>query len=193
MTHLNNKVFAFCPRCGENALQADTAKSFKCSACNFVFFINCAATSIALILTPDQKLLVTTRRFEPAKGMLDFPGGFAEPGETIEQCLVREVKEELNLDIVSMHYDSSLSNTYHYKSVSYPVLDMVFFCHASNLDVLTARDDVLDVKYIAPADLPVENFGFKSTRQLAGRLRAMDIREMAIGLKEADIEDFCRS
>ncbi len=52
---------------------------------------------MALILNEKNQLLVTRRKQDPFKGTLDLPGGFAEPGEGIEQSLIREIKEELEI------------------------------------------------------------------------------------------------
>jgi len=85
-------------------------------------YLNCAAAAIALIFSPANNLLVTRRKYDPAKGMLDFPGGFADPGETIEECLIREVKEELNLDMEKLTYICSYPNTYQFKKVISQIL-----------------------------------------------------------------------
>lgn len=39
------------------------------------------------------------RSYEPFKGKLEFPGGFMEEGETIEETCMREAKEETGLDV----------------------------------------------------------------------------------------------
>ena len=54
----------------------------------------------AIIVDPDGQVLVTQRSAMmklPLK--MEFPGGKVEKGETSSACLIREIKEELNLDI----------------------------------------------------------------------------------------------
>ena len=45
------------------------------------------------------KILLIKRKNEPFKGKLALPGGFVECGETTEEAIIREVKEETNIDI----------------------------------------------------------------------------------------------
>lgn len=52
----------------------------------------------AAIVQRDGKYLVCRRKTPPLEGKWEFPGGKLEPGETPEQCLRRELKEELGVD-----------------------------------------------------------------------------------------------
>ena len=106
----NENLFRFCPKCASDDLKLSSIKSFQCSRCQFKFYINTAAAAIGLIFNPENELLVTTRKNDPYKGMLDLPGGFAEPNESIETCITREIREELNLDITDLAYLYSLPN-----------------------------------------------------------------------------------
>ena len=55
------------------------------------------AASVALI--HKQKVLLIKRAYAPYQHLWTLPGGRIEPGETIEQCAAREIKEELGLSI----------------------------------------------------------------------------------------------
>ena len=53
-----------------------------------------------VIRDEEGKILITQRNFKKAQGGLwEFPGGKIEPGESKEEAIVREIKEELNIDI----------------------------------------------------------------------------------------------
>ena len=69
----------------------------------------------AAIIEKNGKILVTQRPGSDKLGLKwEFPGGKIEQGETPEQCLVREIKEELNLDIkITGHF---MNSTYKYET-----------------------------------------------------------------------------
>ncbi|MEX2756437.1 MAG: NUDIX domain-containing protein [Candidatus Sigynarchaeota archaeon] len=46
-----------------------------------------------------RKVVLITRKNPPHQGKLALPGGFLEPDETMEQCCIREAKEETSLDV----------------------------------------------------------------------------------------------
>lgn len=56
-------------------------------------------TVAAAIIVHDGRILATQRGYGDFKDGWEFPGGKIEPGETPEQALVREIREELELDI----------------------------------------------------------------------------------------------
>ncbi|MCP4712464.1 MAG: NUDIX domain-containing protein, partial [Planctomycetes bacterium] len=126
MDKKNAPLFRFCPRCGGDKLGAASVKSFECPDCGFGFFLNTAAAVGALITDDEGRLLVTVRKDEPAKGTWDLPGGFTDPGESVEETVRREIKEELGLDIISLSYFCSFPNIYEFGGVSYFTADLVY-------------------------------------------------------------------
>ncbi len=120
---------------------------------------------MAVILDPQNRVLITRRCCNPGKGSMDLPGGFAEPGEGIETCLTREIKEELNLEVTSLSYLCSFPNAYPYKSMVYPVTDMAFVCEIDDLGKIKAMDDVADFCFIPVTQLIPEEFAMQSARK----------------------------
>ncbi len=60
--------------------------------------------AVAIIYDAQQKILITQRAaHSPSGGLWEFPGGKLEHNETPEAALIREVKEEIDLDV--LHYD----------------------------------------------------------------------------------------
>ena len=59
-------------------------------------------TVTAAVLSKDNKILLARRNSETKHaGKWEFPGGKMEQGESVEQCLIREIKEELGIAIAS--------------------------------------------------------------------------------------------
>jgi 8-oxo-dGTP diphosphatase len=56
-------------------------------------------TSTAIILYPDSKILLIKRNTVPFIGYWALPGGRMDPGETVGQTIIREVREETGLEI----------------------------------------------------------------------------------------------
>jgi 8-oxo-dGTP diphosphatase len=56
-------------------------------------------TTTAIIPFPENRILLIKRTTPPFVGYWAIPGGRVEPGETVEQTVVREAKEETGLDV----------------------------------------------------------------------------------------------
>ncbi|MGB9914088.1 MAG: NUDIX hydrolase [Candidatus Bathyarchaeales archaeon] len=56
---------------------------------------------VGAIIIKDGKILLEKRKSAPAKGEWSVPAGLVELGESIEQAVIREVKEETGLDVAS--------------------------------------------------------------------------------------------
>ena len=153
-------LMQYCPACGAKSLQTND-KKHNCTACGFEFFMNVAA-AVAGFIEYENKVLVTVRRFDPQKGALDLPGGFADRFESIEDALRREIREELNIELGDLHYLGSSHNRYPYKGVTYHTLDGFFVARALSLDGICVADDITDFKWLSLHELKPELFPFAS-------------------------------
>ncbi len=113
---------------------------------------NSIEVSAALIFR-DGKLLITQRHAHSHLGGLwEFPGGKREPGETFEQCLVREIREELGVEISVGELFEEIAHDYPEKSVHLKF----FICQ-----LLSGEPQPLDcaaVKWIDKAELNAHEF-----------------------------------
>lgn len=158
--------FRFCPRCKTSELERHSEKSVHCPACGFLFFFNTAAAVVALITDQEGRLLVTKRAHNPAQGTLDLPGGFVDAHETAEESLIREIREELNLEITSLRYLFSVPNIYDYADLRYHTVDLAFACSVRNLSMLRPGDEVAEIVFLRPEELDVNAFGLKSIKDI---------------------------
>ena len=67
---------------------------------------------VAAIIRDGNKVFATQRGYGDYKDGWEFPGGKVEPGETAQQALVREIKEELDTDIAVGDYLTTIEYTY---------------------------------------------------------------------------------
>lgn len=162
--HPLNK-FKYCPICGSSHFEEQDEKSKRCNECGFEYYMNPSSANVALILNEKEELLVVRREKEPAKGTLDLPGGFADIGETSEQGVIREVKEETGLNVKKVRYLFSIPNKYRYSDFDIPTLDMFYLCQVDDFTSLKAMDDASEVKWIAIKDIHPKQFGLKSIQQ----------------------------
>ena len=157
--------FRYCPVCGSKHFVVQNEKSKRCESCGFEYFLNPNSAVAAFILNKEGELLVTRRKYEPGRGTLDLPGGFCDIGETIGEALIREVKEETNLDIKEKHYFCSLPNKYRYSDFDIPTLDAFFVCKVVDETALKAADDVEEAIWTPLSEVHTEQFGLRSIRQ----------------------------
>lgn len=67
---------------------------------------------VAAIIVKDNTVLVTQRGYGDYKDWWEFPGGKIEKGETSEEALIREIKEELDADIIIDQYLCTVEHDY---------------------------------------------------------------------------------
>ena len=114
----------------------------------------------AAIILKDNKVLIGQRA--PGENLADkweLPGGKLEPGETLQECLKREIREELDVDIEVLNFFGESIYTYHSGTIKL----MAFWCQwisgeftlkvHSNLVWVNRHE--LDLYDFAPADIPL--------------------------------------
>src|SRR6056300_423687 len=137
---LKLKQLNFCPECGSEGL-AQKSNKLNCDTCGFGLYINVTATASLIFKCRDQ-VLMTERGRDPAKGKYDFPGGFVELDESLEEALERELQEELNYRPEGYRYFSSSPNRYPYGGIEYNLCDAYFLLELTDQPELMAGDDV---------------------------------------------------
>jgi ADP-ribose pyrophosphatase YjhB (NUDIX family) len=114
--------------------------AIKCEACGYIYFHNTAA-AVAAIVEIGGKILLIRRAHEPRSGFFDLPGGFVDYKESIDEAIVREVREECNLEITDLRYFGSFANVYNYCNVEYFTADAFFLCKPVNVKTLALSDE----------------------------------------------------
>jgi NAD+ diphosphatase len=160
-THPSN-VFKYCPRCGHSDFIFDGIKAFSCPACGFRYYINSSSAVAAIIVLHDKRIVLTKRKFDPRAGTYDLPGGFVDLNERVEHALVREIREELGIEITSMQFLGSFPNEYEYKGISYFTSDLAFVCSLNEIPELKPADDVSEAIFVNPYEIDFSQISFPS-------------------------------
>jgi ADP-ribose pyrophosphatase YjhB (NUDIX family) len=156
--------FLHCPRCIRPEPEIREGREMRCSACGLRFFFNVAAACGAFIFI-GERIVLCVRGHDPGKGLLDVPGGFIEFDETLEDGLIREIREELGIEVSSLSYLTSAPNNYEFANVPYRTADVFYICEALNPESLHAADDVAEIILVKPEDVNPVQFAFESTRR----------------------------
>ncbi|MEM1437256.1 MAG: NUDIX domain-containing protein, partial [Pseudomonadota bacterium] len=141
--------FRYCPACGQEALTAADAKSVRCEACGFRYFHNCA-TAAGVVVRFEDEVLFIERGHDPARGLLDVPGGFADYDESLEQAALRETREETGIALDGIRYLASFPNRYDYAGVLYHTCDVFFEAELQSRPVAVAADDAKAIVWRRP-------------------------------------------
>lgn len=116
---------------------------------------------VAAIIKKEDKIFITRRGYGEFIDMWEFPGGKMEKGESREEALKREIKEELELDISKLQYLTTVDYDYS----TFHLTMHCFVCEISGGTLkLNAHNDAkwinyneLDKQKWVPADILVVN------------------------------------
>ena len=95
----------YCGRCGAPTQAKAEERARVCPACKLAAYPRIAPAVMALVTRGREILLGRSPHFP--RGMYSALAGFAEPGETLEQCLAREVEEEVGVRVSRIRYFAS--------------------------------------------------------------------------------------
>ena len=100
-----DKNHHYCGRCGGVTTKLTQTFERVCSNCALTFYPRISPSIIVRITKHDQILLARSHYFKP--GVYGLIAGFVEPGETLEEAVHREVKEEIGIHIKNLSYFGS--------------------------------------------------------------------------------------
>jgi NAD+ diphosphatase len=95
----------FCGRCGGETETAPGELGMRCTRCGMMHFPRLSPAAIVLVRREDRILLAHSPGFP--QGLYSVLAGFVEPGESIEEAVVREVREEVGIEVRNVRYFGS--------------------------------------------------------------------------------------
>ncbi len=137
----------FCGRCGSR-MQLDPAeRAMRCAPCGTVNFPRISPCVIVLVTRGEELLLARNANFP--RPMYSTLAGFIEAGETVEETLVREVREEVGVEVHNLRY---------FQSQSWPFpnqLMLGFFAQYRGGDIVCDQREIADARWFHYRDLPM--------------------------------------
>ena len=100
--YIQNK---FCGKCGSMTQHKPDERAMVCPSCSTVFYPKISPAIIVAIISNDKILLARNANF--VGNWYSLIAGFVDVGETLEETLIREVKEEVGLDVRNIRYYKS--------------------------------------------------------------------------------------
>ncbi|MDC0029502.1 NAD(+) diphosphatase [Pseudomonadota bacterium] len=137
----------FCSICGKSNLYNDKEGAFECKCNPSPKYPTISPCIITLIHDEDQILLGRSKFFPP--NMYSTLAGFIEAGENAEEALIREVKEEVNVDVSDIKYYSS-------QSWPFPAQLMLgYFCKYKSGKIVLNDNELEDARWFNVNELPI--------------------------------------
>ena len=110
---------------------------------------------VGALIFRDDRILLVERGKEPLKGYWSLPGGVVEAGETLEQAIRREVREETSLEIEIIQtieiFERIIRDTNGRPEYHYVLID--YLCHSQSGEAKPA-DDAARVEWVRRHELP---------------------------------------
>jgi len=150
--------------------RSEKERMLFCQSCGFQTYPSIAPCVIVAVY--DQDRLLLTKYKGRAHSRYALIAGFSEIGESLEQTVCREVKEEVGLRVKNLHY---------YKSQPWPFTDTIlagFYAELDGDDTIKLQEDELSLGvWMNRADIPPEIGKISLTSEMieAFRIRAVKL------------------
>jgi NAD+ diphosphatase len=154
----------FCGRCGAPTVAADGGHVLHCrnEGCRSQQFPRTDPAVIVLITDGERALLGRQAAWRP--GHYSTIAGFVEPGESLEDAVVREVREETGIEVAAVDYHSS-------QPWPFPSSLMLgFTAHAGSTEILRMDDELEDARWLTRAELAGGVVSLPTTHSISFRL-----------------------
>ena len=163
-----DRTHRFCGRCGTPTQDKPDERAKACPACGYTAYPRISPAMMALVTRGKELLLARSRRFANT-AMYSALAGFVEAGETIEDCVAREVREEVGLEVRDLRYFGS-------QSWPFPHSLMVAYSAEYAGGTIRLEDaEIVEARWFAADALPQMPPGVSIARRLieatAARLR----------------------
>jgi NAD+ diphosphatase len=141
-----DRTHRYCGRCGTPTRNKADERAKECPACGLVAYPRVSPAMMVLVTRGREILLARSHRF--VNGIYSALAGFVEPGETIEDCVRREVREEVGVEIDGITYFASQSWAFPHS------LMIAYTAEYAGGDIRLEDAEIADARWFALDALP---------------------------------------
>jgi NAD+ diphosphatase len=136
----------FCGRCGAKLNIKNNERAKECPQCSLIIYPRISPAVIVAIVNDGKILLANSRRFN--SDFYSVLAGFVEAGETFEECVAREIREEVNIEVKNVKYFGN-------QPWPFPDSLMVAFTAEYSSGVITPDgEEIIDAQWFSANSLP---------------------------------------
>lgn len=136
----------YCGKCGGRTADKPKERAKICPTCGLAVFPRMSPAIIVAIRNQGRILLARAPHFP--EGMYSVIAGFVEPGESLEQCVQREVREEVGVEVTDIRYFGS-------QAWPFPNSLMVAFtAECSEGEIRIDQEEIVDAGWFTAESLP---------------------------------------
>ncbi|HEX2211390.1 MAG TPA: NAD(+) diphosphatase [Longimicrobium sp.] len=99
------RAHRFCGRCGGRTAASGEVMARRCTECGSLHYPRLSPAVLVSVVRGDRILLARSPHFPP--GMFSTVAGFVDPGESLEETVTREVREEVGIEVGTVRYFGS--------------------------------------------------------------------------------------
>jgi NAD+ diphosphatase len=145
----------YCTRCGTETVNLSGSWGKRCVSCRYEQYPHIHPCAIILVKRGSELLL--TRKPEWQPGRYSLVAGFLEFGESLEECAIREVREETGIEICNLRYIGS-------QNWPFPAQLMAgFVADYAAGEIIVDAKELEDARWFQPGNLP----GLPTKRSIA--------------------------
>jgi NAD+ diphosphatase len=142
-----DQTHRFCGRCGTPTVRVEGERAKRCPACDLLAFPRVSPAIIVRVTRGDEILLARGRRWTH-EVMYSVLAGFVDPGESLEECVAREVQEEVGIEVTNLRYFGS-------QPWPFPHSLMVgFTAEYAGGEITVEDEELIDAQWFRIDDLP---------------------------------------
>ncbi|WP_019230034.1 NAD(+) diphosphatase [Sedimentibacter sp. B4] len=154
----------FCNKCGKTMKRSEKERMLYCESCGFQTYPT--ISPCVIVAVHDGNRLLLTKYAGRAYTRYALVAGFAEIGESLEQTVHREVKEEVGLKVKNLKF---------YKSQPWPFTDTLlagFYAELDGDDKITLEEDELSLGvWVKKEDIPPAELNISLTSEMMEAFR----------------------